>query len=53
MHPPSGPLVTAVKPKDEENFHTAIILLFLILEEYILNNIFLFPWTIAMHHFNT
>jgi len=47
MTPPGGPLVTAIKPKDEESFHIAIILLLLTLEEYILNNIFLFPWTIA------
>ena len=53
MPRPRGPLVTAIKLKDEESFHTAIILLLLILEEYILNNISLFPWTIAMHHFNT
>jgi hypothetical protein len=50
---PGSPLVTAVKLKDEESFHAAISLLLLILIEYILNNIFIFPWTIVMHLFNT
>jgi hypothetical protein len=53
MPRPSGPLVTAIKPKDEEGFHTVTVSLLFILKEYILKNISLLPWTIAMHVFRT